>query len=131
MAEDLAQMALTSNLWKDGAEDTAYCMGFLGKRSGPKTLVPPSDHLCRKAADMFGCAKTQKMSPVPALVLQTCPERGVIAKTSRTGLASEMHPLPASEHRNTALKDVVNMVTELSTGTNSVYGNFILWKTTT
>ena len=28
-----------------------------------------------------------------------------------------MHPLPASEHRNTALKDVVNMVTEPSTGT--------------
>ena len=69
-------MPLTPDLRKDKGKDTAHSTGFLGKRSGPKTLVPPSDHLCRKAVNMFGCAKTQKMSPVPALVLLPCPERG-------------------------------------------------------
>lgn len=117
MAEDLAQRPLMSNLQKDRGEDTAHCVGFLGKRSGPKTLVPPSDHLCRKAVGMFGCAKTQRMSPVPALVLLPCPERGSQQRLREQGLPWKCSPPPASGFRNTALKDVVNVVTELSTGT--------------
>lgn len=59
------------------------------------------------------------------------PSEGVTEKTSRTGVALEMPtPTPAFGHRNTDLKGVVNVVTELSTGTNSVYRNCILWKTT-